>query len=159
MPAKIDFTLEIAKAITDRLASGESLKAICSDAAMPSRATVVRWLSSNADFEAQCARARAEGVEVHMDRLQEIVEEVLAGTITPEQGRVAINSMQWTIMKRAPKYADRPVSSPVTINANSDNRRIDVTLEVLKLAPAEVLQALKEKILAAPAPEKLVQLE
>jgi hypothetical protein len=148
MPAEIPFTEAIANTICDRLANGESLKAICSDEDMPSRSTVLRWIKASEAFEAQCAHARDEGVEVHMDRLHDIAEQVLNGTITPEQGRVVANSIQWLIMKLKPyKYGDKPPSN-VTIN-NTDNRKIDVAFETLKLASRETLDAAKRQITQA----------
>lgn len=145
MPAEIPFTETIANTICDRLANGESLKAICSDEDMPSRSTVIRWINANEAFETQCAHARDEGVEVHMDRLHDIAEQVLTGAITPEQGRVVANSIQWLIMKLKPyKYGDKPPSN-VTIN-NTDNRKIDVAFETLKLAPKEVIDAARKYI-------------
>ena len=41
---------EIAETICERVVSGESLRAICADPAMPARATVFRWLASNQEF-------------------------------------------------------------------------------------------------------------
>ena len=43
-------------AIYDRLADGESLRAICSDAEMPSRATVFRWIARHKEFRDVHAR-------------------------------------------------------------------------------------------------------
>lgn len=37
------------EAICQRIASGESLRAVCRDPAMPSKSTVLRWLSKDAD--------------------------------------------------------------------------------------------------------------
>jgi hypothetical protein len=36
--------------IYDRLAAGESLRAICSDAGTPGRATVFRWIARHEEF-------------------------------------------------------------------------------------------------------------
>jgi hypothetical protein len=38
-----DYTDDIATAICDRLAKGESLRAICATEGMPDKATVLRW--------------------------------------------------------------------------------------------------------------------
>jgi len=40
-----NFSAEIAEAICDRLAEGESLRAICADAGMLGKATVFRWIA------------------------------------------------------------------------------------------------------------------
>ena len=52
------YSTEIAETICDRLAEGESLRAICADSAMPARATVFRWLARNEEFRRSYAIAR-----------------------------------------------------------------------------------------------------
>jgi hypothetical protein len=44
------YDAEIAEAIGERVVSGESLRTICVNPAMPARATVFRWLASNQEF-------------------------------------------------------------------------------------------------------------
>jgi hypothetical protein len=44
------YDIEIAETICERLLNGESLRAICTDPAMPARATVFRWLARNQEF-------------------------------------------------------------------------------------------------------------
>jgi len=52
------FTQEVADTICERLADGESMRAICSEDGMPSTSMVCRWLASNETFREQYARAR-----------------------------------------------------------------------------------------------------
>jgi hypothetical protein len=59
------YTDEVADVICERIADGESLKAICEDEAMPSKATVFKWLSEIASFSDKYAIAR----EAHSDAL------------------------------------------------------------------------------------------
>jgi hypothetical protein len=47
------YSAEIADTICNRLAGGESLRAICADAGMPDRATVSRWLARDEEFRAE----------------------------------------------------------------------------------------------------------
>jgi hypothetical protein len=44
------YDAEIAEAIGERVVSGESLRTICVNPAMPARVTVFRWLASNQEF-------------------------------------------------------------------------------------------------------------
>ena len=53
-----DYTQEIADAICERIADGESLRSICDDDAFPNKATVFRWLANNEPFRDQYAHAR-----------------------------------------------------------------------------------------------------
>jgi hypothetical protein len=43
-------TPELATKLCDRLIEGESLRAVCADPGMPTRATVERWLNEHAAF-------------------------------------------------------------------------------------------------------------
>ena len=45
-----DYSFQVAISICDRLAEGKSLRAICSEAAMPGRATVFRWIARHKEF-------------------------------------------------------------------------------------------------------------
>ncbi len=135
----------ILASVIERLEGGESLNKICSDDDMPNRATVMKWLKERPDLAEQYAYAREEGAENLVDRVQSITDEVLSGAITPEQGRVVIHSLQWLIMKMKPqKYGDKPSST--VINNMTDNRKIDVAFETLKLASKDVLEAAKKQI-------------
>ena len=52
------YSAEIAETICERLANGESLRAICAHPAMPAKATVFRWLAANQEFRRSYAFAR-----------------------------------------------------------------------------------------------------
>lgn len=51
---------EMAERICARLASGNSLRTICSSPGMPGRETVFRWLREHQDFRDQYARESGE---------------------------------------------------------------------------------------------------
>jgi hypothetical protein len=101
-----DYTPELGDTICDRLADGESLRAICDEDGMPDRRTVLRWLADNVDFAAKYARAR----EFQADVMDEKILEV-ANACTPETAqadRVKIGAYQWRAAKLAPKkYSDK----------------------------------------------------
>jgi hypothetical protein len=54
------FTDEIGLIICERLANGESLRAMCEDDDMPDKATVFRWLAFHEDFRDRYALATAK---------------------------------------------------------------------------------------------------
>jgi hypothetical protein len=59
------YSAQVAWAICDRIVEGESLRAICSDAGMPARATVFRWIARHKEFRDRYISARdfqAEGL-------------------------------------------------------------------------------------------------
>jgi hypothetical protein len=66
---------------------------------MPGFATVKRWLSENADFQAQYARAREEQADFYADEIIQI-----ADTCTDtNKARLQIDARKWKASKLAPK--------------------------------------------------------
>jgi len=70
-----DYTDELADTICERIADGESLRAICREDGMPGKATVFRWLASNEVFQDQYARARQAQADSLFDDVLEIVDD------------------------------------------------------------------------------------
>lgn len=120
------FSQETADAICERLAEGESLRAICEADDMPSRETVRRWLRENEPFCAQYARAREEQADHFAEEIVVIADEdpvtvfekAGRGDDAPDIERVdsaavahqrlRIDARKWFASKLAPKkYGDK----------------------------------------------------
>lgn len=101
-----EYSEAVENVILDRLMEGESLRKICKDDDMPSRATVIRWQNERPAFETKCARARV----MQADYMDDLVLDV-ANDCTPETAaadRVKISAYQWRAAKLAPKkYGDK----------------------------------------------------
>jgi len=69
------YTIAIGDAICERLADGESLRAICSGEDMPSRWSVLRWLTADEAFRTQYAHAREEQADTLADEIVGIADE------------------------------------------------------------------------------------
>lgn len=80
-----DYTPAIADAICERLADGESLRAICSSDDMPNRATVFRWLARDEEFRGQYARAREAQADAIADEIVFIADAPLEAVTTLEK--------------------------------------------------------------------------
>jgi hypothetical protein len=70
-----DYTPELAGAICDRLAEGESLRSICDSEGMPNKKTVLRWLRIHEEFRAQYAQARELQAEGMADEIVDIADD------------------------------------------------------------------------------------
>lgn len=70
-----EYNQQVAEAICERIADGESLRAICRDDAMPCKATVFRWLSQHAEFADQYAHAREAQADSLFDDVLEIADD------------------------------------------------------------------------------------
>lgn len=107
---------ELAEAICERLAGGESLVQICRDEDMPGLRTVMRWAAENAAFGTEYGRAREAQAEV-MDHY--IYTAALEANDDPQAARVRIEAYKWRAAKLAPKrYGD---SNRTLLGSDPDN--------------------------------------
>ncbi|KTR05013.1 terminase small subunit protein [Aureimonas ureilytica] len=70
-----EFTEETGDMICERIANGESLRAICRDPDTPAQSTVFKWLASNAAFAEQYARAREAQADALFDEILDIADD------------------------------------------------------------------------------------
>lgn len=114
------FTQELADVICERIATGESLRAICNDEGMPSKSTIFKWLNGFDAFSDQYARAREAGMEALADEILEIADSQEGDILKTEDGRELVNhdaiqrarlrvdTRKWLMSKIAPKrYGDK----------------------------------------------------
>lgn len=101
-----EFSQELFDRICERIAEGESLRAICQDKDMPSATSVMRWLSADSGLSEQYARAREMQGDGEFDKAREI-----AFAATPETVQVArlqYDAVKWRAGKLRPKvYGDK----------------------------------------------------
>lgn len=118
-----DYSRQIADIICEKLADGQSLRAICSDVDMPNRATVFRWLADHVEFSDQYARAREAQAEALVEESFEIADdasndwmekhfkEQTAWVVNGEavqRSRLRIEHRRWAAEKLKPKvYGNR----------------------------------------------------
>jgi hypothetical protein len=99
-----EFTPELANLICERIADGESLRAICDADDMPDRSTVRRWLSQQPEFRSQYAHAREEQADFYAEK---IVDDAMASS-DAAIGRLRMDALKWAASKLAPKrYGDK----------------------------------------------------
>ena len=114
------YTPELAATILARLAKGESLRAICRDADMPSRPTVHKWIIEDTDgFATQYTRARDAGLDEIADEVFEIADDGTNDYVQTAEGqklngehvqrsRLRFDARRWYLSKLAPKkYGER----------------------------------------------------
>lgn len=115
-----EFRQEIADKLLERLAEGESLRAICRDDDMPARSTVFKWLADPAHsaFVDQYARAREAQAEALFEDILEIAddksgdvkivgrdgeEREVCDTEFVARARLRVDARKWMAGKLAPK--------------------------------------------------------
>lgn len=69
------FSQGIADTICERIADGESLRAICKDEGMPAKSSVFKWLIEHKEFSDQYARARETQADAIFDEILDIADD------------------------------------------------------------------------------------
>ena len=100
-----DYTQEIADKICEKLAEGQSLRAICRSDDMPPESTVRLWVVDDREgFAAQYTRARDIGLDCRADAAVEDAKAATDGSL----GRLSFDADRWYLSKMAPKrYGDK----------------------------------------------------
>jgi hypothetical protein len=105
--------------ILDRLAEGESLRAICEDLPV-TEAAVRKWAVEDEAFGSQYARARSIGYDC---RAENAVEDAKAAE-DPQAARLAFDAERWFLGKMKPKvYGDK-------LDVTSDGKQIGLVAEL-----------------------------
>lgn len=137
MPAHSTYTAEIGDIICQRVAAGESLRAICDDADMPDRTTVWRWLNEHETFATNHARAREAQADVMDERILEVADACTSDTAAAD--RVKIGAYQWRAARlNAKRYGDKQVHSgdpenPIATRVDFSGLSVDALRELAKL--------------------------
>lgn len=99
------YTAAVAEAICEKLASGDSLRAICEADDMPHEATVRGWAIENREgFYTQYTRARDIGLDCMADRVLTDADTATDASL----GRLKMDARRWYLSKMAPKrYGDK----------------------------------------------------
>ena len=120
MAGQTEYTQEIANAICELIADGNSLRAICLLDDMPAKSTVFKWLAEQPTFSDQYARAREAQADSLADDILEIADDGKRDTYTDSDGnertdhdviarsRLRVDARKWLASKMAPKkYGDK----------------------------------------------------
>lgn len=141
------YTPELAAEICERLAEGESLRAICRDDHMPSTSMVMRWALRIDEFREQYAHARELGFDMMAEEVVEIVDEQ-PGTLdngATDSGEVAnkrlrFDARRWYLSKLAPKkYGDKQAVELSGSLAVTDMTDDEIRAELAALTAGGVL--------------------
>ena len=96
----MEFTSELADAICERIANGESLRAICRRDDMPAMSSVFKWLTIHSEFADQYARAREAQADALFDEILDIADEEKDDV---QRSRLRVDSRKWMAGKLRPK--------------------------------------------------------
>lgn len=114
------FSQAVADTILERMAGGESLRAICADKGMPHRATVFRWIEADEAFRARYGLAMDARADALAEEILAIADDGHNDTYVDDKGnrivdhdhiqrsKLRCDARKWLASKLAPKkYGDR----------------------------------------------------
>lgn len=147
---RITMTPAVKAEVCEWISGGKSVAAWCRETGI-AYSTVTDSLREDAEFASNYARAREDSADADADLVSDIRQQVMDGTLTPEQGRVAIDACKWTSGKRQPKkYGDRlgiDVGGAVAFATAADlekaieQRRAELAAATLAIEAERVLEA------------------
>lgn len=98
------YTPELVDSICQRIALGESLNKICSDADMPNMSSIFKWLGEHPEFSNKYARAKEEQGELMADQIIALAD----NAEDVNKARLQIDARKWVAAKLKPKkYGDK----------------------------------------------------
>lgn len=108
MARPTEFSQEVAARICDEVANGSNLNRICAREDFPSRTTVYVWFQQHPSFADNYARSRETRGDGRFDKIDDVVDDMRAGTIDSNTARVQIDAIKWQAGKEKPKaYGDK----------------------------------------------------
>lgn len=117
------FTQEIFDKICERIAEGESLRAIFKTKGMPAKRTFLRWVAADDTLAKQYAEAQLMRAEHYFDEIVEIADK---GT-DPAKTRVQVDARKWVLSRMNPKkYGDK-----MDLTANINGKIESITRRVV----------------------------
>lgn len=97
------FTQQLADQICERIANGETLRAVCRDIQL-APSTVIEWTMNKKTFSEQYAQARQKQADSYADM---ILDEAF-NSHDAAIGRLRVDALKWVASKLAPKrYGDK----------------------------------------------------
>ena len=117
------YSKKIADEICQQMASGKSLRDICTDKAMPNRSTIFLWVANDREgFSDQYAKAFEARMYHHADELLDIADNGVNDYMEANEpdnsayrvngeaiarSRLRVDTRKWLMSKLIPKYADK----------------------------------------------------
>lgn len=133
MPAgrPTDYTEELAAEICARLATGDSMRTVCKEDAMPAMSSVFLWLSKHKEFSEQYAIAKEQAAEALAEEMFDIADNssndwmeahsedagLAAFKLNGEniqRARLRVDVRKWYLSKIKPKKYGEKVQSEVS---------------------------------------------
>ena len=106
--SKTTYTPELAATFCAAIADGGSLRAVCAQPGMPSKATVFRWLREHHDFRLLYEQATDDRADTHIDEVVDIADRCAADKDAVAKAKLQIYARIEAAQRMKPrKYGNR----------------------------------------------------
>tara|TARA_Y100000310_G_scaffold315129_1_gene365354 strand:- start:635 stop:1111 length:477 start_codon:yes stop_codon:yes gene_type:complete len=140
--------------IIERLADGESLRAITALDHMPVKTTVINWLNADRDFLVRYARAREAQADAIFDECLDIADDSTGDVSVDDKGKLVFNG---EVVQRARLRVDTRLKLAGKLRPEKYGDRLDLqvsgALDVINMTDTklnETIIGLMEKVGAKP---------
>jgi hypothetical protein len=127
-----DYGPEVREQILERMACGESLSIICRTRGMPTRTTVLTWVTTDPAFEALYDRARQAMGDALAEQILEIADDTSTDLSDPQsvnRAKLKVDTRKWLASKLFPhRFGDvvrnevsGPAGGPVAVKQIEDS--------------------------------------
>ena len=113
------YSTALAKRICTAIAGGKSLISICKRKDYPVISTVLLWVvdGNHKEFSEQYAQAREAQGHYQGDRISQIVDDLIDGSVEPQTAKVAVDALKWVAERQSRKvYGSAATEQPKQIN-------------------------------------------
>jgi hypothetical protein len=148
-----DYGPEVREQILERMACGESLSVICRTRGMPTRTTVLTWVTTDPAFEALYDRARQAMGDALAEQILEIADDASADLSDPQsvnRAKLKVDTRKWLASKLFPRQfgdvvrneVSGPAGGPIAVKQIEDSTpSIRLLLQQCLAAQPTVLDA------------------
>lgn len=131
------YSEELVNKICERIADGESLRAICREDGMPDHNTVIRWRNEKPEFCSQYARAREDQADGLFDQAIDMLKEQHVDNVKVQSAKLNFDIIKWTAGKLAPKKYGDKIDMTSSDGTMSPDKNIRVTFVTAKSQVSE----------------------
>ncbi|EHD12905.1 hypothetical protein CIN_21510 [Commensalibacter intestini A911] len=131
------YSEELVNKICERIADGESLRAICREDGMPDHNTVIRWKNEKPEFCSQYARAREDQADGLFDQAIDMLKEQHVDNVKVQSAKLNFDIIKWTAGKLAPKKYGDKIDMTSSDGTMSPDKNIQVTFVKAKSQVSE----------------------
>lgn len=130
-----DYGPEIREQILERMAQGESLSVICRTRGMPTRTTVLVWVTTEPEFERLYDRARQAMGDALAEQILEIADDASTDMSDPQsvnRAKLKVDTRKWLASKLFPRQfgdvvrneVSGPAGGPIHIEDSTPSIRL-----------------------------------